>query len=98
VNTINTFVANTYPILNEMILSTEYVSPDEGFAHPSAEDFYGFDVTMTDINGNTVKSSRYMKIRGGKLLFFRVSHVIRNPQMDNLYTITFSTDATYPVA
>lgn len=33
-----------------------------------------------------------MQIRGEKLLFFRVSHVIRNPQMDNLYTITFSTN------
>lgn len=96
-NYINTFTPSISPNLNQMIISTEYVSPDEGFTHPLIEGLYGFDVAMTDSSGNSVKSSRFIRIRGSKLYYFRISHVIRNPQLDNLYIFTFCTN-TKPVA
>lgn len=80
-----------------MIITTEYVSPDEGFLHPNIPALYGFDVLMIDSSGNSVKSSRYMQIRGSKLYYYKIYHVIRNPLMDNLYIFTFCTNSI-PVA
>lgn len=54
---INAFVPIT---LNEMTLSTEFVSPDEGFLHPSLPGYYGFDITVTDVSNNKLKSTRFM--------------------------------------
>ncbi|KAL4470655.1 hypothetical protein ABPG72_001766, partial [Tetrahymena utriculariae] len=85
-NYINSFTSQS---INDMTIDTEFVSPTEGFKHPSTPGFYGFDITVTDQNSNVISGTRYIKIRGQKAQLFNVKHIIRDASQNNLYQFTF---------